>query len=459
MAAGDAFAKVLIANRGEIAVRIARACRELGIPAALACSAEDTGSAAARLVDDVVVIGPAAAKHSYLNIPALIEAARRVGADALHPGYGFLSENPDLAEVCASAGIAFIGPPASVMAELGDKVAARAAMAAAGVPLLPGSLDPLPHAEAAAAAAATVGYPLILKASAGGGGRGMQVVRRPDDLAGAFAQTRATAQAIFGDGRVYLEQYLESARHVEIQVLCDQHGNAVHLGERDCSVQRRHQKLIEESPAPGLSTELVQDMAAAALRGLRATGYVGAGTVEFLVDTSGRFYFMEVNCRIQVEHPVTEMVTGVDLVAEQIMIASGAALSFSQDDVHPRGTAIECRINAEDPDRGFLPTPGLLTEFRPSSGPFVRVDTHASVGYRVSPSYDSLLAKLIVWAPDRATAMRRMLCALAEFDIAGSGVHTTAEFLSRVLRAEEFRQAKHDTSFADELIRRSPERS
>ncbi|MER7857695.1 acetyl/propionyl/methylcrotonyl-CoA carboxylase subunit alpha [Amycolatopsis japonica] len=455
------FDKVLIANRGEIALRVARACRELGVRTVAVYSTEDRDSAVVRFADEAVSIGPSPARHSYLNMPAIIEAALRTGADAVHPGYGFLSEDHYFAEVCAANGLTFIGPPAEVIATLGDKPAARELMAGAGVPLLPGSLRPLDTLADARAVVDGIGYPVIIKAAAGGGGRGMAVVRSAGELEPAYQRTRATAQSLFGDGRVYLERYLERARHVEIQILADHRGDTVHLGERDCSTQRRHQKLIEESPAPGLPEALLRPMRQTAVRGARAAGYLGAGTFEFLVDPErAEFYFMEVNCRIQVEHPVTELVTGVDLVAEQLRIASGEPLRLRQEEIIPRGVAIECRINVEDPERDFAPAPGLLAEFEPAAGPFVRVDTHGFPGYRVPASYDSLLAKLLVWAPDRDTALRRMSRALAEFRVSGPGVRTTTAFLAGIIAEPEFRRGEHTTSIVgDHLGKRTSERS
>jgi acetyl-CoA carboxylase biotin carboxylase subunit len=446
------FGTVLIANRGEIAVRVLRACRELGIRTVAVHSTEDRDSAVVRLADQAVQIGPAPSRQSYLNAAAIIEAARQTGAEAVHPGYGFLSENPDFAEVCEANGLTFIGPPADVIAQLGDKTAARAAMSAAGLPLLPGSVEPLTDAESAARLADEIGYPVIIKAAAGGGGRGMTIVADPAEFSRAYQQTRATAQTLFGDGRVYVERYLPSARHVEIQVLCDRYGNAIHLGERDCSVQRRHQKLVEETPAPGLPAELTARMGDAAVRGALATGYLGAGTFEFIVDTENNFYFMEVNCRIQVEHPVTEAVTGVDLIIEQLRVAAGEPLHLRQEDVRRSGVAIECRVNVEDPAKNFAPTPGVLDQFIPPGGPFVRVDTHGFAGYRVPAAYDSLLAKVIVWAPDRAQAIRRMRRALGEFTVDGNGIRTTREFLDRVLRDPLFAEAKHDTSLVAKIM-------
>lgn len=446
------FRKVLIANRGEIALRIARTCREMGIRTVAVYSTEDTSSAVVRYADEAVRIGPGPAKRSYLNIPAIVEAALRTGAEAIHPGYGFLSEDPDFVEVCARAGIVFVGPPTEVIARLGDKAAARKLMARTEVPLLPGSLEPLRSTEDARRVADEAGYPVIIKATSGGGGRGMQIVEGPGALAGAYRETRAAAQALFGDSRVYVERYLPDARHVEIQVLADGRGNAVHLGARDCSVQRRHQKLLEESPAPGLPAQLIDRMGRAAVRGALVAGYVGAGTFEFIVAPTGEFFFIEVNCRIQVEHPVTEMVTGVDLVREQLCIAAGEGSGLRQEDVVPRGVAVECRINVEDPERNFAPTPGVLEEFFPAAGPFVRLDTHGYPGYRVPASYDSLLAKLIVWAPDRAAALDRMDRALAEFHVRGPGVRTTAAFLRKVIQDHEFRAGNFSTGIVERIL-------
>jgi acetyl-CoA carboxylase biotin carboxylase subunit len=447
------FRKVLIANRGEIALRVLRTCREMGIVTVAVCSTEDRNSAAVEFADEVVQIGPAPARRSYLHIPALVEAALRTGADAVHPGYGFLSEDGDFAEVCESNGLAFIGPPAEVIRSLGDKSSARALMSVAGLPLLPGGVEPARDIEDAQRIADRVGYPVIIKAVAGGGGRGISVVRKHADLPRTYQETRNTAQTLFGDGRVYVERYLTHSRHVEIQILADQHDNVVHLGARDCTVQRRHQKLIEESPPPALPPDLVERMGQVAVAGARAAGYRGAGTFEFLVDEAANFYFMEVNCRIQVEHPVTELVTGLDLVREQLLIAAGQPLSVGQADATPAGVAIECRINVEDPDRGFLPTPGRLAEFRPPGGPFVRVDTHGYAGYQVPASYDSLLAKLLVWAPTRAEALSRMDRALAEFRISGPGVRTTVPFLREVIAHPLFRSAEHSTGLVDQILR------
>lgn len=450
------ISSLLIANRGEIALRIARACRELGIRTVMVYSTADQDSPALRLADQLVRIGPAAAKRSYLYPPAILEAALGTGVEAIHPGYGFLSEDADFAEMCEAEGLTFVGPPPPVIASLGDKTRARKLATGAGLPVLPGSAGTLSIAQAAKAVADEIGYPVIIKAAAGGGGRGMAVVRDPLDFSRAFAETRASAQAVFGDGRVYVEKYVDTARHVEVQILADLHGNIVSLGERDCSVQRRRQKLIEESPAPGLPAELTARIGQAAVACARAAGYVGAGTFEFLVDAEGGFFFIEANCRIQVEHPVTEMVTGIDLVREQLLIASGRPLSFGQGDIAPRGVSIECRVNTEDPARGFLPTPGRIEEFVPPGGPFTRVDTHGANGVLVSADYDSLLAKVIVWAPDRDQAIIRMERALSEFRITGRGVCTTIGFLREILADTLFRGAKHHTSLVDDLVTLRP---
>ncbi|MEU6344234.1 acetyl-CoA carboxylase biotin carboxylase subunit [Streptomyces sp. NPDC046977] len=445
------FSTVLVANRGEVALRVARACRELGLRTVAVYSTADRDSAVVRFADEAVHIGPPPARSSYLNIPAVVEAARRTGAQAVHPGYGFLSEDPDFAEVCEANGLTFIGPSPQVLARLGDKAACRALMAEAGLPVLPGSPGPLDGPAEAKEAAQQAGYPVILKAVAGGGGRGMAVVTEPDRLLDAFRETRAHARAVLGDDRLYLERYIDGARHVEVQVVCDRHGAVVHLGERDCSVQRHHQKLVEETPAPDLPARLRGAMCDAAVRGAMAVGYEGVATFEFVLTPERDFYLMEVNCRLQVEHPVTEMVTGVDLVREQLLIAAGHPLTLRQEDIVPRGVAVECRVNAEDPARGFAPTPGLLTEFVPPGGPFVRVDTHAYPGWRIGPDYDSLLAKAVVWAPDRERALARMDRVLEELRVRGEGVCTTAGFLRTVLARPEFRAGRHTTALVREM--------
>jgi acetyl-CoA carboxylase biotin carboxylase subunit len=443
------FAKILIANRGEIAVRVARACREMGIACVAVYSTADADSAVVRLADEAVHIGPPAAAKSYNYIPNLIGAALKTGADAIHPGYGFLSEDPYFAEICADNGITFIGPPPDVMEKVGNKAVARDLMSQAGLTLLPGTIEPVSTADEAQKVADDIGYPVIIKAAAGGGGRGMTVVRRRSELRSAYQSTRASAQTVFGDSAVYIERYLEIARHTEIQIVCDSHGNGIHLGERDCSVQRRNQKLIEEAPSVHVSEELRADMGAAAVRGALSVGYTGAGTMEFLLDEDGRFTFMEMNARIQVEHPVSEMVSSIDLVQEQIRVACGAPLSVSQDQVHLRGHAIECRINAEDSARGFAPTAGRLQVFRPPGGPWTRIDSHCAAGSQVSPYYDSLIAKLIVWAPDRVQAIARMRRALSEFEVNGPGVRTTIGFHQRVMDHPVFQSGEFSTDFLD----------
>jgi acetyl-CoA carboxylase, biotin carboxylase subunit len=370
------FDKVLIANRGEIAVRIARACRELGIRTVAVYSTEDRDSAIVSYADEAVHIGPGPAKRSYLHIPAVIEAARQSRVDAVHPGYGFLSEDADFAEVCEQNDLVFIGPPPGVIAQLGDKCAARRLMTQAGLPILPGSHGPVATAGEALELVERIGFPVIVKAAAGGGGRGIRVVWSSPEVARAFEAVSGESQALFGDSRLYMERYVASARHIEVQIVCDRSGNAVHLGVRDCSVQRRHQKLVEESPAPRLSRQVVDRMGEAAVAGALAVGYVGVGTFEFLVDADSKFFFMEANCRIQVEHPVSELVTGIDLVQEQLKIAAGERLALAQCDVLNRGAALECRINVEDPSRSFAPAPGRIESFVLPGGPFVRVDTH-----------------------------------------------------------------------------------
>ncbi|GAA2204477.1 acetyl-CoA carboxylase biotin carboxylase subunit [Nonomuraea monospora] len=447
------FGTVLIANRGEIALRVARTCRELGIRTVVVHSAADEGTAPVRFADQAVRIGPAPAGRSYLNAAAVLQAALQTGAEAIHPGYGFLSENPDFAQMCEEAGLAFVGPPAGVLARLGDKAGALRAVAEAGLPVLPWSGGPVDGLAEARAAAAGIGYPLIVKAVAGGGGRGMAVVRDARDLPGAYARVRGTAAAVFGDDRLYLERYVEAARHVEVQVLADRHGAVVHLGARDCSVQRRHQKLVEESPVPGWRPEATERLCEAAVSAARATGYAGAGTFEFLAGPDGTFAFIEANCRIQVEHPVTEMVAGVDIVAEQLRVAAGLKLSFGQDDVRLRGAAIECRVNAEDPDRGFLPSPGRVERLALPGGPFVRVDGYLEHGLDVPAAYDPLLAKVVVWAHDRAAAIARMRRALSELTVEGPGLRTTAGFLPRVLTHPLFESGGHDTTLVDRMTR------
>jgi acetyl-CoA carboxylase biotin carboxylase subunit len=441
------FRKVLIANRGEIALRVIRACKELGIRTVAVFSEADRESLHVRFADEEVCIGPPSARESYLNIPRIIAAAEITGADAIHPGYGFLAENAEFSEICQRSEITFIGPTPSQIRQMGDKAAARRTMVEVGVPIVPGT-DILSDPDEAAVAAAKIGFPVLVKAAAGGGGKGMRVARDADDFARQYSMARNEAAAAFGDESVYIEKYLARPRHIEFQVLGDQHGRVVHLGERDCSVQRRHQKLIEEAPSPALNAELRARMGDAAVRGASAIEYVGAGTIEFLLDEDGSFYFMEMNTRIQVEHPVTELVTGYDLVKEQIRAAAGLPLSIAEE-VEFRGHAIECRINAEDPDRNFAPSPGTIQAFHPPGGPGVRMDTHVYAGYRVPPFYDSLLAKLIVHGSTREEALARMRIALSSFVL--EGVHTTIPFLLRVLDHPDFIAGDVDTKFLERM--------
>jgi acetyl-CoA carboxylase, biotin carboxylase subunit len=440
------FSKVLIANRGEIALRVIRACRELGLQTVAVYSEADRDSLHVRFADDDVCIGPAPSRDSYLNIPRIIAAAEITGADAIHPGYGFLAENAEFAETCAASNLTFIGPTAEQIRVMGDKASARSAMAAAQVPIIPGTPGQVEDADEALALAREMGFPVIIKAVAGGGGKGMRVAREPDDFGRSFQLARSEALAAFGNGDVYVEKYLSRPRHVEFQILGDTRGNVIHLGERDCSVQRRHQKLIEEAPSPAVTPELRARMGDAAVRGAASIGYVGAGTVEMLLDSDGSFYFMEMNTRIQVEHPVTEMLTGVDLVREQIQVAAGEPLSVHS--LPPlRGHVIECRVNAEDPLRNFQPAPGRIVAFHPPGGPGVRLDTHVYAGYTIPSSYDSLLAKLICEGRTRPEALRRMQIALESFII--EGVPTTIPFLARVMTNPRFAAGEVDTKFLE----------
>jgi acetyl-CoA carboxylase biotin carboxylase subunit len=442
--------RVLVANRGEIAVRVQRACRELGLETVQVYSEADRDSLAVQMADYAVCIGPARSSKSYLLGERVVEAARALRADAIHPGYGFLSENAAFARLCESEGVRFIGPPGDVIATMGDKASARAMAVAAGVPVTPGSSGTVGSPAEAKAIAADLGYPVILKAVAGGGGRGMRVVEREADLAASFESASREAGAAFGDGTMYVEKYLVNIRHVEIQILSDGE-NVLHLGERDCSSQRRNQKLVEESPSPGLSTALREEMGVAAVRLCRHVGYRSAGTIECIVDPSSqRFYFMEMNTRVQVEHPVTECVTGIDIVKEQIRIAGGEPLAIRQSDVRLTGHAIECRINAEDPARGFMPSPGRVGDLRLPGGPGVRVDSHVFAGYVIPPDYDSLIAKLICWGRDRDEALARMRRALLELRV--EGVHTTAPFLLRLIDSAAFRDGAVHTRFVESFI-------
>ncbi|MEW5917127.1 MAG: acetyl-CoA carboxylase biotin carboxylase subunit [Gemmatimonadota bacterium] len=440
------FRKVLVANRGEIALRVIRACRELGLETVAVYSEADRESLHVRFADDDVCIGPAPARESYLRIPRIIAAAEITGADAIHPGYGFLAENAEFAETCAASNITFIGPTAQQIRVMGDKAAARKAMADVGVPIVPGTPGPIEDADEALNFARDIGFPVIIKAAAGGGGKGMRVSNDPDEFLRAFQMARSEALSAFGNGDVYVEKYLTRPRHIEFQILGDQHGKVIHLGERDCSIQRRHQKLVEEAPSPAVTPELRAKMGDAAVKGAKAIDYVGAGTIEMLLDADGSYFFMEMNTRIQVEHPVTEMLTGIDLVKEQIRVAQGQKLSV---DALPmlRGHVIECRINAEDPSRNFQPCPGRIETFHPPGGPGVRLDTHVYAGYTVPPYYDSLLAKLICQGRTREEAIGRMQMSLESFII--EGVTTTAPFLSRVMQNARFRAGDVDTKFLE----------
>ncbi len=441
------FRKVLIANRGEIALRVIRACREMGIGTVAVYSEADRESLHVRFADDDVCIGPPPSRQSYLRIPAIIAAAEITGADAIHPGYGFLAENAEFAETCAASNLAFIGPTGEQIRQMGDKATARRLAAEAGVPTVPGSPGTIEELDDALEAAAGIGFPVIIKATAGGGGKGMRIAQDAEQFAQSFGLAQSEALAAFGNRSVYIEKYLARPRHVEIQVMGDRQGRVVHFGERDCSVQRRHQKLIEESPSPALDEALRTRMGEAAVSLASRIGYVGAGTLEFLLDEDGSFYFMEMNTRIQVEHPVTEMVTSFDLVKEQIRVAAGEPVSFRGDGRYLRGHAIECRVNAEDPYRSFQPSPGQITTYHPPGGPGVRVDSHVYAGYRVPPYYDSLLAKVIVHGNTRAEALQRMGQALDSFII--EGVTTTIPFLARVIRHPDFVAGSVDTKFLE----------
>ncbi|MEW6457470.1 MAG: acetyl-CoA carboxylase biotin carboxylase subunit [Bacillota bacterium] len=442
--------KVLIANRGEIALRIIRACRELGLKTVAVYSEADRDSLPVRLADQAYCIGPADVTRSYLNIAAIISAAELSGADAVHPGYGFLAENAHFAEVCESCGLTFVGPPVEAIAKMGAKAEALELVRKMGVPIVPGSGGAVNGLNHALAVAEEIGYPVLIKASAGGGGRGMRVAHNKSDLSRALQAAQSEAQNAFGSGDVYLEKYVEEPRHIEIQVFGDRHGNILSLGERDCSIQRRNQKLLEEAPSTALTPELRRQMGEAAVRAAQSVGYYNSGTVEFLLDRENRFYFIEMNTRIQVEHPVTEMVTGLDLVKEQIRVAAGEKLSFGKDDVKINGWAIECRINAEDPWANFGPRAGRITAYLPAGGPGIRVDSAAYPGCVVPPYYDSLLAKLVAWGRDRDEAIDRAERALAEFVV--EGVPTTIPFHQRVLSNAFFRRGEVYTNFVQRRI-------
>jgi acetyl-CoA carboxylase, biotin carboxylase subunit len=443
------FHKVLIANRGEIALRIIRACKELGIKTVAVYSTADSESLHVKLADESICIGPAPSLQSYLNINAIISAAELTDAEAIHPGYGFLSENAAFAEICENCGITFIGPSSESMRLMGDKISARQAVIKEGVPILPGTKEGVNDVNEAVKVAKKIGFPVIIKATAGGGGRGMKIVHSPATLPNAFATARAEAQSGFGNPEVYIEKYCEEPRHVEIQILADKHGNVIHLGERDCSIQRRHQKIIEEAPSTVSTPELRKAMGDAAVRAAKAVNYNSVGTMEFLVDKNNNFYFMEMNTRVQVEHPVTEMVTGVDIVREQIRSAAGLKLRYKQSDIKINGHSIECRINAEDPAK-FTPCPGKITAYHTPGGLGVRVESFVYAQYSVLPHYDSLIAKLIVHAETREDAIKRMAGALDEYII--EGIKTTIPFHKRIMANKDFIEGNIDTSFLEGMV-------
>lgn len=442
------FSKVLIANRGEIALRILHSCEELGIATVAVHSTIDRHALHVQLANESVCIGPPPSNKSYLNIPNIIAAALTRHASAIHPGYGFLAENARFAEICAAHDVVFIGPSPEAIRAMGDKSTAKKNMEKAGVPIIPGSKGLLENEAQALEIAESIGYPVIIKATAGGGGRGMRLVHSKSELPRLFQAAQGEAEAAFGNSGVYLEKFIVGPRHIEIQILGDTHGSVIHLGERDCSIQRRHQKLLEESPSPVITPELRNKMGDAAVKAAKSINYVGAGTVEFLVDKFGNFYFMEMNTRIQVEHPVTEMITGVDLITEQIRIAQGEKLRLTQEQVEFKGHAIECRINAEDPDHNFRPNPGKISGYLPPGGPGVRMDSHVYTDYEIPPYYDSLIGKLIVWGPDRPTAIKRMKRALRECAI--TGVITTIGFHQKILDHPIFLAGEVYTNFVEE---------
>jgi acetyl-CoA carboxylase biotin carboxylase subunit len=440
--------KVLIANRGEIALRILRSCREMGIATVAVYSTIDRNALHVQLADEAVCVGEGPSNRSYLNVPNILAAATSRGVDAIHPGYGFLAENDKFAEMCRDHGLTFVGPSPHAIRSMGDKSTAKTTMQSVGVPTVPGSEGLLSGTKEAAELAASMGYPVMIKATAGGGGRGMRLVQSPDQLDTLFKAAQGEAEAAFGNPGLYMEKFIDRPRHVEVQVLADRHGNVVHLGERDCSIQRRHQKLLEEAPSPALDPELRRRMGEAAVAAARSINYEGAGTVEFLLDRSGGFYFMEMNTRIQVEHPVTEMVTGVDLITEQLRIAGGEPISVRQEDIQLRGHAIECRINAEDARHNFRPAPGRITGWLPPGGPGVRVDSHVYTGYDIPPFYDSLIGKLIVWGTDRTHALSRMKRALNECAV--TGIPTTVDFHLEMIDRPEFINGDVHTKFVEQ---------
>jgi acetyl-CoA carboxylase biotin carboxylase subunit len=445
------FSKILIANRGEIALRIIRACKEMGIRTVAVYSQADNNSLHVRFADEAICIGPAQSSLSYLNIPAIISAAEITDVEAIHPGYGFLAENAHFAEICESCQINFIGPTPENMRLMGDKMTARATMQKAGVPIVPGSSAEIKNKEEALKLAKKIGYPVIIKATAGGGGKGMRVCHNDITLVSSLMVAQQEAEANFGNPNVYIEKYLEKPRHIEIQLLGDKHGHMLYLGERDCSIQRRHQKLLEESPSPAVDSKLRKKLGEIAVRGAKSVNYISAGTIEFLLDSNNNFYFMEMNTRIQVEHPVTEMITGIDLIKEQIRIAAGEKMRFQQDDVKIRGAAIECRINAEDYENNFMPCPGKIETLNIPGGPGIRVDTHIYPGYVISPYYDSLVAKLIAYGNNRQEAVKKMQRALNEFIIAP--IKTTVPFHIRLLENALFIKGDVSTHFVQEMFK------
>jgi acetyl-CoA carboxylase biotin carboxylase subunit len=444
------FDKVLVANRGEIAVRIIRALREMGTSSATVYSEADRASRHVRYADEAYCIGPPLPGQSYLKIDAIVELARKIGAEAVHPGYGFLAENASFAAACEAEGMAFVGPRSDTIALVGDKMQARRTMSAAGIPVVPGGDRPLTGDGEILEEARRIGFPVMMKAAAGGGGKGMRVVRDASELTSAARAARSEAGSAFADDRIYLEKLIEKPRHVEFQIMADSFGNVVHLGERECSIQRRHQKLVEESPSTALTQSLRARMGEAAIAAAKASGYTNAGTIEFLLDGNRDFYFLEVNARLQVEHPVTELVTGVDLVREQLHVAAGEKLSFSQAEVFHNGCAIECRICAEDPENSFFPSTGLIERLREPSGPGVRVESGIYEGYEVPIHYDPLISKLLVWAPTRVDAILRMQRALSEYDV--EGIKTTIPFHKAVMESDAFRSGDFDTSYVDEVF-------
>ena len=443
------FRKILIANRGEIAVRIIRACREMGIATVAVYSEADREALHTQLADEAVCIGPAAATDSYLNMEQILSACIATKADAIHPGFGFLSENSRFVEMCEKCNITFIGPTAEMMDKMGNKSQARLTMIEAGVPVVPGTKEPVYDAKRGAAMAEDIGYPVMIKASSGGGGKGMRIAFGPDDFEENFQVAQLESVRGFGDNTMYIEKYVQEPRHIEFQIMADKFGNVIHLGERDCSIQRNHQKMIEESPCEVITEELRERMGEAAVKAAKAAGYENAGTIEFLLDKDGRFYFMEMNTRIQVEHPVTEWVTGVDLVKEQIRIASGLPLSYRQEDIHLNGHAIECRINAENPSKGFRPSPGTITDMYFPGGKGIRIDSAVYSGYTIPPYYDSMIAKVIVWAKNRTEAIRKMQSALGEVII--EGIDTNVDYQYEILENPDFLSGNTDVEFIERM--------